>query len=266
MTVVTTFQTLFAVPMHCDSCVKDVSGALHKVKGITKVEANLQDQLLSIEGTAPPSAIVDAIQATGREAILRGSGASNASAVSILETYHEGSTPPVTNSDTRGVGDRMVRGLARMVQVNSTTTLVDLTIRGLAPGTYRATIRAYGDLNDGAASTGPIWAPTSSYSSSSTPSRGDLGTIEIGADGRGSAFIGHAFQVWEVTGHALAISRVDGQEGGKGGDGVLENDENTVVGVIARSAGMWDNDKTVCSCTGKTLWEEREDEVGKGML
>ena len=45
--------------------------------GITKVTANLQDQLVSIEGTAAPSAIVEAIQATGRDAILRGSGKPN---------------------------------------------------------------------------------------------------------------------------------------------------------------------------------------------
>jgi copper chaperone for superoxide dismutase len=44
-------QTVFAVPMTCDSCVKDVSGALHQLKGINKVEVNLQDQLVSIEGT-----------------------------------------------------------------------------------------------------------------------------------------------------------------------------------------------------------------------
>jgi copper chaperone CopZ len=37
--------------MTCDGCVKDVSGALHKLQGINKVEANLQDQLISIEGT-----------------------------------------------------------------------------------------------------------------------------------------------------------------------------------------------------------------------
>lgn len=46
----------------------------------------------------------------------------------------------------------------------------------------------------------------------------------------------------------------------------LKNDKDTVLGIIARSAGMWDNDKTVCSCTGKTLWDERKDEVKKGML
>jgi copper chaperone for superoxide dismutase len=71
------FQTTFAVPMTCESCVKDVSDSLYKVEGIKKVEANLKDQLIFIEGTAPPSSIVTAIQSTGRDAILRGSGTSN---------------------------------------------------------------------------------------------------------------------------------------------------------------------------------------------
>lgn len=37
--------------MTCDGCVKDISGALHQLQGITKVEANLKDQLVAIEGT-----------------------------------------------------------------------------------------------------------------------------------------------------------------------------------------------------------------------
>lgn len=37
--------------MTCDGCVKDVSESLYKLKGITKVEAYLKDQLVSIEGT-----------------------------------------------------------------------------------------------------------------------------------------------------------------------------------------------------------------------
>ena len=45
------FQTLFAVPMTCESCVKDVSGSLFKLSGIQRVDANLKDQLVSIEGT-----------------------------------------------------------------------------------------------------------------------------------------------------------------------------------------------------------------------
>jgi copper chaperone for superoxide dismutase len=37
--------------MTCDGCVKDVLESLYKVKGITKAEANLRDQLVSVEGT-----------------------------------------------------------------------------------------------------------------------------------------------------------------------------------------------------------------------
>ncbi|KAL1878828.1 hypothetical protein VTK73DRAFT_7481 [Phialemonium thermophilum] len=259
MTVGPTFQTLFAVPMTCDGCVKDISEALYKLKGISKVEANLQDQLVSVEGTVAPSAIVQAIQATGRDAILRGTGASNSAAVSILESYHLlGRKPiPAGPSDAVDEGARNVRGLARMVQVAPSLTLVDLTLRGISPGTYRATIREYGDLKDGASSTGPIWA---SKTPGSKP-RGLLGTVQVGKDGRGSAFLDSPFQVWEVIGHAMVVSKQDESDGKP-----LKNDEDTVVGVIARSAGVWDNDKTVCSCTGKTLWEEREEEVKKGML
>lgn len=269
MTAITTpFQTLFAVPMHCQSCVNSVSDALYKLPGITKVSADLKQQLVTIEGTAAPSAIVETIQSTGRDAILRGSGASNGAAVSILETYHKPTLEKITPAP--GASDRMVRGLARMVQVNNSTTLVDLTLRGIAPGIYRATIREFGDLARGVESAGPVWngaatltAESKSQLSDPTAPRGVLGTVEINKDGHGSVFLSHPFQIWEVIGHAFAVAPVSVDESkGK----ALENDENTVVGVIARSAGVWDNDKTVCSCTGKTLWEERKDEVKKGML
>jgi copper chaperone CopZ len=44
-------QTLFAVPLSCDGCVKAVSDQLYKLGGITKVEGNLKDQLISVEGS-----------------------------------------------------------------------------------------------------------------------------------------------------------------------------------------------------------------------
>ncbi|KAL7784110.1 superoxide dismutase [Trichoderma ceciliae] len=248
MAVKHSFQTLFAVPLSCDGCVKSVSDSLYKLDGINKVEGNLKDQLISVEGSVAPSAIVEAIQATGRDAILRGSGASNSAAVSILETYADQQEHRADDTN------REVRGLARMVQVSPERTLIDLTIRGVAPGTYRATIREYGDLKDGAESTGPVW----SGGGEKAP-KGSLGVVQVSKDGRGSAFVDHAFQIWEVIGHAMVLTKQDESL-------PLKNDDSTVVGVIARSAGMWDNDKTVCSCTGKTLWEEREDEVKKGML
>ncbi|KOS21257.1 Superoxide dismutase 1 copper chaperone [Escovopsis weberi] len=268
MAVPHTFQTLFAVPLSCDGCVKSVSDALYRLGGITRVEANLQDQLISVQGSVAPSAIVQTIQETGKDAILRGSGASNSAAVSILETYAE-SIAREASADP----DRAVRGLARMVQVSPERTLVDLTVRGVSPGTYRATIREYGNLAEGAASAGPVWRGTAaaagaasgpgsgSGSGSGSDFKGCLGEVQVAQDGRGSAFADHGFQIWEAIGHALVLTRQEEREGGR-----LANDEDTVVGVIARSAGVWENDKTVCSCTGKTLWEERRDEVQKGML
>ncbi|KAG5981803.1 hypothetical protein E4U55_002556 [Claviceps digitariae] len=249
MTVDDSFQAVFAVPLSCSECIKAVSDSLYKLGGITKVQGNLADQLISVEGSTAPSAIVEAIQATGRDAILRGSGASDSAAVSILETFADG----IETSENHH-GDRNVRGLARIVQVSSGKSLVDLTVRGLVPGRYSATIREYGDLKDGVKSTGAVW------SGGGKDAKGILGTVDVGEDGRGSVFVDHGFQIWEIIGHALVLTQQDETAG------PLVNDANTIVGVIARSAGVWDNDKTVCSCTGKTLWEERKDEVRKGML
>lgn len=216
-------------------------------KGITKVEANLKDQLVYIEGTAAPSSIVSAIEATGRDAILRGSGRSNTAGVCILETHAKVADP--------------VKGLARMVQVGKDMTLVDLTIRGLAPGTYHATIRERGDISQGAASTGGIWEAVKAIAGlqSNTQSRGVFGMIEVGKDGRGSAFLDKPFSIWEVIGRSMVVS--------KDTEGLFRRDDpETLVGVIARSAGVWDNDKTVCSCSGKNVWQERKEQVDKGML
>lgn len=138
-----------------------------------------------------------------------------------------------------------------MVQVAPAATVIDLTVQGVAPGVYHASIREYGNLKDGVTSTGPVWAEQ----------RGYLGTIEVGPDGHGDAFLDQRFEVWEVIGHALVVSPSDELKGA-----MLQNNVDTVVGVIARSAGVWDNDKMVCSCTGKTLWDERKDEVRKGLV
>ncbi|KAL4965688.1 copper chaperone CCS1 [Aspergillus stella-maris] len=241
------FQTTFAVPMSCDGCIKDVSQALHKIPGINSVDASLKDQLVFIEGTAPPSSIVTAIQNTGRDAILRGSGSSNSSAVCILETH----STSVSNK---------IRGLARMVQVSSQMTLVDLTINGLEPGKYYATIREAGDISRGAESTGGIWeAVKAKLQGRQKEGRGIFGSVEVDAKGRGNVFLDRPVAIWELIGRSMVVS--------KGTEGPFRReDSNTLVGVIARSAGVWDNDKMVCSCSGKNVWQERQEQVAQGMV
>ncbi|KAJ5896255.1 uncharacterized protein N7473_005654 [Penicillium subrubescens] len=246
------FQTTFSVPMTCEGCVKDVSTTLSKLDGIKKVEANLKDQLVFVEGTAPPSSIVTAIQNTGRDAILRGSGTTDSSAVCILETH----STTVANK---------IRGLARMVQVSPNMTLVDLTINGLSSGKYYATIREAGDISRGAESTGSIWESLKNKvlgSDATAPvekePRGIFGTVDVDNEGRGNVFLDRPVAVWELIGRSMVV--------GKSKEGPFQReDENTLVGVIARSAGVWDNDKMVCSCSGKNVWQERQEQVSQGM-
>jgi len=201
----------------------------------------LQKQLVAVEGTAAPSKIVSAIQSTGRDAILRGSGKSNSAAVSILETHAPGVPNPV-------------RGLARMVQISPKLTIIDLTVRGLSPGTYYATIRQNGDISRGAASTGGVWQG----GDADEEPRGNVGEVKVDKSGNGSVLLDRPVEIWELIGRSFVVSQTK--------EGFARNDEDTVCGVIARSAGVWENDKTVCACSGKTIWEERKDEVAKGMI
>lgn len=39
------------MPLSCDGCIKSVSDALYGLGGITKVEGNLKDQLIAVEGS-----------------------------------------------------------------------------------------------------------------------------------------------------------------------------------------------------------------------
>ena len=164
----------------------------------------------------------------------------------------------ILESHATAVSDK-VKGLVRMVQVAPNLTLFDLTVKGLSPGKYWATIRATGDISKGVVSSGSIWAEGTKEDP--TVPKGRLGTVEVGKNGMGSVFIDKPLSIWEMIGRSLVVSK---QHDGE--DKFDKNDEDTLVGVIARSAGVWDNDKTVCSCSGKTLWEERKNEVGKGML
>lgn len=112
-----------------------------------------------------------------------------------------------------------------MVQVAPNYTIIDLTLRGLKQGRYEASIRTSGDISGGGATTGSIWGEL-----------GKLGEVEVGKDGRGALFVEREVGVQDVVGRSMVVERIDGTE------------KDEVLGVIARSAGVWENDKTVSSC------------------
>ncbi len=157
-----------------------------------------------------------------------------------------------------------------MVQVSPSLTLFDITVKGLRPGKYWATIRETGNISEGAASTGGIWGAITSTlgrdwsrstGTNTAPKaiRGVVGALVVGQSGMSSVFLERPIEVWEMVGRGLVVSKqLDGR--------LSKDDPDTLVGVIARSAGAWDNNKTVCSCSGKTVWEERQENINRGML
>ena len=86
---------------------------------------------------------------------------------------------------------------------------------------------------------------------------GDLGKLEVDETGKGSLVGEVDWRVWEMVGRGIVVERL-GTE--------MKGENSLVVGVVARSAGVWENEKVVCGCSGKTVWEEREEMVSRGML
>lgn len=85
--------------------------------------------------------------------------------------------------------------------------------------------------------------------------------FDINSEGEGR-FVGEVeWCVGDIIGRGMLLAP-DSEEEGKGeGEGVV------VVGVVAKSAGVWENErKVVCSCSGMTVWEERDGMRRMGIL
>ena len=128
--------------------------------------------------------------------------------------------------------------------------MLDMTLTGLPKGTYSASMRQTGDISAGAASMGGIFIGPDGNRN------GELGRLEVDERGRG-ALVGEVdWRVWEMVGRGILVENA----------GEDKEREGVVIGVVARSAGVWENEKVICGCSGKTVWEEREEMVGRGML
>lgn len=98
-----------------------------------------------------------------------------------------------------------------MVEVAPSMTIVDLSIRGLSPGTYHATVREAGDISQGPESTGGIWEALKAKKEGK-PCRGVFGTVEVGKGGVGSVFLDRPIQIWEMIGRSIVVAK---QQDGK---------------------------------------------------
>lgn len=241
------FETVFNVPMECQACVDSVQNALAPLP-LKDIKVDLATQTVTALGQVSPSAIVKAIQETGKDAIIRGTGKPNSAAVCILESFDE--------------NDRQhpVKGLARIVAVSQSDIYVDLTVNGLPKGKYYPQIRVSGNLSEGALSTGRLFHAFPEVDVSVPATTGStLNSLGAFSTASKSLFSGQSFlqaklSVSELIGRSIVLSTIKD-----------EVSENAICGVIARSAGAWENDKLVCSCTGKTVWQEREQALERGV-
>ncbi|KAJ3181108.1 hypothetical protein HDU85_003813 [Gaertneriomyces sp. JEL0708] len=233
----TPLRTEFAVDLHCEDCAQTVHKALRPLSGITKLNVSVPQKTVVIESTTPPSLLFRALRGTGLATVLRGqsTGAGHShlgAAVCIFESF----------PGARGWAQHNNKGLARLVQVDPETCLVDVSVDGLDPGMHTVAVHECGDISGGCESTGV--------------SLKEFGKVLVDANGRGDLVIeDRDIKVWDVIGRSIVLSRL----GQTKEQSTAESDtvgKDAICGIIARSAGIFENPKTVCSCSGQTLWEE----------
>ncbi|ORX68006.1 copper chaperone for superoxide dismutase [Linderina pennispora] len=232
----------FAVDMTCQSCVDDIGQILSSTAGVTAYDISLADKTVLVSGTASPTQLLNAFKDSGRSAVVRGAGSTNGNIGAAVCIFEEG----------RRLTDR-TKGLARFVQVSDSLCFVDITVSGIPDGDHGVAIHAAGDLSNVPESCGPHWNPDNKeHGGRDAGHRGDLGNITV-KDGWGDlTFETDRFKVWEIIGRSMVIAegRDDLKSEGSSGRGIL-------AGVVARSAGLFENDKQVCACSGNTLWTEQ---------
>ncbi|WVR08119.1 hypothetical protein IAU60_005165 [Kwoniella sp. DSM 27419] len=279
------FKTEFAVDMTCQSCVDAVQGALRDIPGIERYDIDLQGKRVTITGKTPPSHLLSALKSTNRQVIVRGSSSASpnipsTAAISILEsplplplTMASTSNPILANSPSAsGVSDKplpgmneeehtqKVFGICRFVQIAPKTVLMDLTVRLPPPARIGLSNGAEGSQGQGnaawnvyIASTGNMVNPPSTTGKPFF----SLGSITPDKDGYGDMFKEVDGELWEWVGRGCVVEAA-------ATSAVSQPQDQSAIGrifagVVARSAGAWGNEKTVCACSGRTMWEEGRD-------
>ncbi|KAL5815313.1 hypothetical protein ACOSQ4_025954 [Xanthoceras sorbifolium] len=220
--------TEYMVDMKCEGCVNAVKNKLEAVNGIKNVEVDLSNQVVRILGSSPVKTMTEALEQTGRKARLIGQGVPEDFLVSAAVAEYKGPD---------------IFGVVRMAQVNMELARIEANFSGLSPGKHGWSINEFGDLTNGPASTGEVYNPKS-LGTAKEPI-GDLGTLDV--DDKGEAFfsgVKEKLRVADLIGRSIVVY---GSED--------KSDSGITAAVIARSAGVGENYKKICTCDGTTIWE-----------
>jgi copper chaperone for superoxide dismutase len=217
--------TEYMVDMKCEGCVKSVKEKLQTVNGIKNVDVDLSNQVVRVLGSSPLKTMTEALEQTGKKCRLIGQGVPEDFLVSAAVAEFKGPD---------------IFGVVRFAQVSMELARIEANISGLSPGKHGWSINQFGDLTKGAASTGKVFNPTNE-----TKPLGDLGTLDVNENGEALSIDSkEKLRVSDLIGRALAVYETEDK-----------SDAGIRAAVIARSAGVGENYKKICSCDGTTIWE-----------
>lgn len=223
--------TEYMVDMTCEGCVNAVKNKLQTVNGIKNVEVDLSNQVVRILGSTPVKTMTEALEQTGRKARLIGQGIPEDFLISAAVAEFKGPD---------------IFGVVRLAQVNMELARIEASFSGLSPGKHGWSINEFGDLTRGAASTGKEFNPINGGNAEKP--LGDLGTLDV--DEKGEAFfsgIKEKLRIGDLIGRSIAIYETEDK-----------SDPGVTAAVIARSAGVGENYKKICTCDGTTIWESSD--------
>ncbi|KAK3093845.1 hypothetical protein FSP39_020907 [Pinctada imbricata] len=233
----------FAVSMTCNGCVNSVKKSLQGVEGVKSVQVNLDTDQVIVESSLPSSKVQSLIESTGKRAVLQGYGNNATQSLGAAVAQME-------------FGQRGIRGIIRLVQTNQSTCVVDGTVDGLPAGKHKLYVHECGDISAGCNSCGDVFGLTESKKEKPL---GEIGNIEADRDGRSQFRLTNTdLKVWDIIGRSMVIHQ--GQDDTP--KPYMPQIYNRLVcGIIARSAGLFQNTKKICACDGVTLWDERDKPV-----
>lgn len=235
------FVTEFMVDMKCEGCVSSVRKRLEPLEGVKKIDVDLPNQVVRVQGSASLKALNTALEQTGRKARLIGQGSPNDFLISASVAEFKGPE---------------LYGVVRFAQVSMELARVEASFSGLMEGPHGWSINEYGDLTRGAASTGGIYNPKTSNFSPDVPHNkpfGDLGTLVANRNGE-AEYSGSKtmLKVGDLIGRALVVYATE-----------HKSEPGIAAAVIARSAGVGENYKKLCTCDGTVIWNATNDDFVK---
>ncbi|XP_070806597.1 copper chaperone for superoxide dismutase isoform X1 [Pituophis catenifer annectens] len=242
----------FAVEMTCQNCVEAVQKTLQKTPGLRIVDIQLDSQTVLVETSLGTEEVQNLLETTGCKAVLKGMGSNVPGLLG---------TAAVAMVSGRG----LIQGVVRFLQLSPEKCLVDGTVDGLQPGLHGLHVHEFGDLSRTFDSCGDHFNPKGECHGGPQDLHrhaGDLGNILATADGRASFRMEDPqLKVDDIIGRSLVID--EGEDDlGRGNHPLSKisgnSGERVACGIIASSSGLFQNPKKICTCSGVTLWEERE--------